>query len=127
VLLLIPPLRAQVVFNRPVSWTHAIEGHNMALGDFDADGEPDLVVADDSSAIRFGQCRGIFRPAVAITPQLVLHEVEVADLDGDGHPDLVGAARQAALNDVFVLHGLGGAAFADPVIHHLGGTAALSG
>ncbi len=67
----------------------------VAVGDFNLDGKPDVVVADqftNNVISAFGDCLGGFTPAgaannVGITPVTLA----VADFNGDGDPDLVTA------------------------------------
>jgi hypothetical protein len=61
------------------------EVSNLALGDFDVDGTPDLIVA--GSAVLLGNGDGTFQPPQTFAG-LVGEATAVGDFNGDGRPDL---------------------------------------
>jgi hypothetical protein len=73
------------------------DGAPFALGDFDEDGVPDLVLgrSEGGAGPRFrrGRGDGTFDPPVAAGEAPELEALSVADMDGDGHADLVGSSR----------------------------------
>lgn len=74
--------------------------HDVAIGDVDGDGRPDLVVADNeglSVLLQNAAVPGTFRPRVRIDVGGGTSSVTVADLDDDGRADLL------ATNAVHVL------------------------
>ncbi|MER8185835.1 FG-GAP-like repeat-containing protein [Kitasatospora sp. NPDC094015] len=85
----------------------------IAVGDFDADGTPDLATSDantDNVSVVLGNGDGTFGAATqfalggATNPQ----GIAAADLDGDGHPDLVTADSSAGTLSVLRGDGTGG-------------------
>ena len=67
--------------------------HMLAVGDFNKDGHPDLVVADnqqDSAAVLLNNGDGTFKaPSYYVWADRTVASVGVADLNGDGNPDFV--------------------------------------
>ena len=90
-----------------------LDPESMVVGDFNADGRPDLAVANtggDTVGVLLGQGDGTFRPAgspvsVGKFPQ----SVAVGDFDGDGRPDL--AVSTLGDSTVSVLVGQGDGTF----------------
>jgi len=63
----------------------------MDVADFDADGKPDLVIADPSNgrvAILDGNGAGGFSAPRFLATQLAPYDVKTADFNGDGRPDI---------------------------------------
>ena len=95
----------------------------VAIGDLNADGNPDLVVTDGSNsvAIRLGTGDGTFGAAVVYFAGS--ESPAIGDFDGDGIPDL--AVADPASDSVSILIGIGDGTFASAVSYAAGGFAAL--
>src|SRR5262245_24624597 len=67
-------------------------GFAAALGDFDEDGHPDVILGDTFLRVATGNGEGLFEipPVPEVDPQDGISQVVVVDLDGDGHLDLAG-------------------------------------
>ncbi|MEM9176428.1 MAG: FG-GAP-like repeat-containing protein [Myxococcota bacterium] len=85
----------------------------LAQGDFDEDGQVDLVTANGTSndlSLLLGNGDGSFAPAVSLPAGTRPIDVQVRDLDGDGHLDLV-TANDTASAGVSVFLGNGDGTF----------------
>jgi hypothetical protein len=82
---------------------------DVAIGDIDGDGRPDLIVADTeglSLMLQNAAAPGTFRPRTRIDVSGITTSVTMADLNGDGTADLL--ATNAV--NVLVLYGVRGVA-----------------
>ena len=104
---------------------------SVAVGDFNGDGKPDLVVVTGGQfGVLLGNGDGTFSPVVLYSSQSsFLVSVAVADLNGDGKLDLVAAgAVDGHLANVFVFLGNGDGTFKDAGSYYAGdGTFGASG
>ncbi len=100
-----------------------------ASADFNADGLPDVAVANLSSgtvSILFGTVVGGFQPAVHIPAGLEPRDIAVADLNRDGAPDLViasSAGRGITIIKGIASQGRATGAFAPPMTIDVGSVA----
>ncbi|MDB4952461.1 MAG: hypothetical protein JWO36_30 [Myxococcales bacterium] len=82
---------------------HVVDVRALALGDLDADGNPDLVVGQAGQTLEawLGNSGGTgsfdFASAVVPPVQLDVERLTLADADGDYDPDLAVAVRGAAM------------------------------
>ncbi len=91
------------------------------LGDFDEDGNPDIVaslVGPTHLNVLFGDGDGGFKPQGADSFASVeagpwLQDVKIGDFNGDGHADIAASSRQD--DAVLVILGDGQGGFADPI------------
>jgi len=91
------------------------------VADFNADGRPDLAVANfgsDDVSILLGLGDGTFADQVCYGAGNAPHCVAAADFNDDGHLDL--AVANATSDDVSILLGLGDGTFADQVRYAAG-------
>ena len=97
----------------------------MALGQFDAGTDPDLVVAESSGVqVLLGGSGGTFGASTAYTAGNFPSDVAVDSFDGDSDPDLAVANYNSG--DVSILHGGAGGSFGAPTSYSLGGPAPVA-
>ncbi len=75
-------------YGAAVPYSGLLNGREIAAGDFDGDGDADLILAANEDHIRWNDGSGKFSAPVAITP-IGQGELFVADLDDDGRDDLL--------------------------------------
>jgi hypothetical protein len=96
--------------------------HAVAVGDFNGDGTPDLVVANSSSdtvSVLLGNGDGSFRAAQDYRAGPTPFAVAVGDFNGDGVPDLA-VANNVTQGTVSILLGNGDGSFQAPVSYRVG-------
>ena len=98
---------------------------SMAIGDLNADGKPDLVLATYSTkvSVLLGNGDGTFGDASPYFAGGVPNWVAIGDLNGDGIPDLAVAnawERGVTGDNVAVLLGNGDGSFGAPILHPTG-------
>src|SRR5215471_7570074 len=92
----------------------------IAIGDLNADGRPDLVIANSNSnkiSILFGTDNGAFGSQFDIVTGIDPYSVAIADLDADGHVDLAVVNRDGTVS---ILLGNGDGTFATPTNFRVG-------
>jgi hypothetical protein len=108
-------------FAAPVSYGTGTTTQSVAVGDFNGDGNADLVTANQGSgnvSVLLGNGDGSFRTAVNYAAGSNSASVAVGDFNGDGKPDLV--VVNLATNNVSVLLGNGDGTFQTAVSHGIG-------
>jgi len=107
-------------FAAPVNYAAGSIPRSVAVGDFNADGRPDLAVVNSNSAnvsILLGNGDGTFLPAVNYAAGIGPVFVAVGDFNADGQPDL---ATANSGNNVSILLGNGNGTFQGPVNYSVG-------
>ena len=108
-------------FDAAVNYPTGTEPYGTAVGDFNGDGKPDLVVANEGSnnvSVLLGNGDGSFKTAANFATDLGPLWVAVSDFNGDGYADLV--AANAAAGSVSVFLGNGDGTFQPPVNYAAG-------
>ena len=109
-LLLLPTTAlAGLPFDGGASIATLTDGYGGAAGDFDRDGDMDLVICDrGSDSVLILDNDGSWTPTVVTASLDEAREVNVADFNGDGAPDLLVAVYGGHEIRVFLNDGLGG-------------------
>src|ERR1017187_4848816 len=116
---------ANGTFQAAVNYNVGTNPFSVAVGDFNGDGKPDLVVtnytsstSDNSVSVLLGNGDGTFQPALNSAAGTHLIPVAVGDFSGDGKPDLAVAYRPT--EGVSVLLGNGDGTFRTAVTYAAG-------
>ena len=107
-----PAALAQVSFSAPTSFAAGDEPASVAVGDFNADSDPDLAVANadsDNVSVLLGGAGGGFGAPTSFAAGDEPASVAVGDFNGDADPDL--AVANAGSDNVSVLLGGAGGSF----------------
>jgi YVTN family beta-propeller protein len=113
--LLAPARAAAVSFSGPTNFAAGSGPDSVAVGDFDGDSKPDLVVANALSgnvSVLLGDGTGGFSGPANFVAGGGLHSVAVGDFDGDSRPDL--AVANYGSRTVSILLGDGAGGFSPP-------------
>ena len=127
--------RGDGTFQAAVSYgSGGLDTYSVAVGDVNADGKPDLIVANwcassncnGSVGVLLGNGDGTFQAAVSYASGGDgAFSVEVGDVNGDGKPDLV-VANASGIGSVGVLLGNGDGTFQTVVSYGSGGRSPIS-
>jgi uncharacterized repeat protein (TIGR01451 family) len=86
---------------------------SVAIGDLNADGYPDLAVANQYKvSVLIGNGSGAFAAAVSYDAGMFPYSVAIGDMNNDGKPDLAVAAAINGTSNVWILPGNGNGTFA---------------
>jgi len=108
-------------FQAAVNYAAGTNPYYVAVGDFNADGRPDLAVANinsDNISILLGNGDGTFQPRVTYAVGNFPRSVAVGDFNADGRPDL--AVANTGGNNVSILFGIGNGTFQAAVNYAVG-------
>lgn len=92
---------------------------DVAIGDIDGDGTPDLAFVVGGAAGQIGVLRGLgggaFSTPITRAVSNLGKVIDIADVDGDGRGDVIAARIQTGTNAVLVAHGNTDATVGEPV------------
>jgi hypothetical protein len=111
------PSAANELFAPPVFYPVGNLPFDVACGDLNGDGAPDLVVSSVQSAdlsVRFNDGAGNFPSAVHLPVGDPVRSVAIGDLNADGHADLA-LGRQQSSPTLAILYGDGAGGFTEPI------------
>jgi hypothetical protein len=95
-------------FQRPMSFPAVANPVSLAVGDFNNDGNPDVVVVGSEAVLLLGTGTGSFQPPTVISPSLASF-IAAGDFNGDGNLDV--AIADDGSNEVLVALGNGNGTF----------------
>ena len=108
-------------FKAPINTSVPAEAIELAVGDVDGNGKPNVVTANQQSfSILLGNGDGTFRTPV--TPAIAVDSVALEDFTGDGKLDLVVSPGSGGFNTLSILLGNGNGTFQNPAPVNLGAT-----
>ena len=108
-------------FKAPINTSVPAEAIELAVGDVNGDGKPDVVTANQQSfSILLGNGDGTFQTPV--TPAIAVDSVALEDFTGDGKLDLVVSPGSGGFNTLSILLGNGNGTFQNPAPVNLGAT-----
>lgn len=88
-----PPVTAPIITHVQLNDSLGLNVGSLAVGDFNEDGKPDLVVStiagNQASIVLLGNGDGTFTQQPPIPNSFGFFRAQVVDLNGDGHQDLV--------------------------------------
>ena len=111
------PSAANELFAPPVFYPVGNMPFDVACGDLDGDGAPDLVVSNVLSAdlsVRINDGAGNFPSAVQLPVGDPVRSVAIGDLNADGHADLA-LGRQQSSPTLAILYSDGSGGFTGPI------------